>query len=102
MDLAQRPPYGFQVGLRADLWGHFRKELSTQPLKSRGAGRPLTCHSTSLCPPRPVAQVYFWGRNLGFETIPAVTGRQSGRQALTPSDFLSGKMHVAPPAVKLQ
>lgn len=60
----------------------------------------LTCHSARLRPPGPAAQVYFWGRKLGFET--GCDGKQPGRQALTPSDFLSGKTHVAPPAVKLQ
>lgn len=72
-------------------------------------GYPLPpCHGTRLCPSCPVALVYFPGEKpspgnrRGHQPGRAVTGRQSGRQALTPSDFLSGKTHVAPPAVKLQ
>lgn len=41
-------------------------------------------------------------KRLAPSAWPAMRGRQLRQAVLTPSDFLSGKTQVAPPAVKLQ
>lgn len=78
-------------------WEVAQLRPSLRPAMAPGSAHPVP----GLCSA-------FQGRILPLDTSQsrrqgcAVTGGQAGRRALTPSDFLSGKTQVAPPAVKLQ
>lgn len=98
-----------------------RQALLNLPHTRPHQARPITSTFSSK-----EIQVYFWRRNLNFGTgfiswfqildfIPETAhmaqqdswaspapGEEVMGRALTPSDFLSGKTHVEPPAVKLQ
>lgn len=90
-----------------------RQALLNLPHTRPHQARPITSSFSSK-----EIQVYFWRRNLNFGTgfhflvshvaqqdsraSPAPPGEEVMGRALTPSDFLSGKTHVEPPAVKLQ